>query len=231
MEAINEFIVQAATSPWVYLVVIAVVFVDAFFPPVPSESVVIAAAAASISVGQPNIALVIACAAAGAIIGDNVTFSIGRLVGLDRFSWMRRRRMRAALGWARRNLDRRAAVLLLTARYVPVGRVAVNLVAGASGFSRARFFGLSVLAGISWAVYSVTVGLLAGHWLHGNPLLGMIVGIVLGLATGVVIDAVLRAATRRREQAQGTGREQAQGTDGEEARRRGPRGIVAGEVE
>ncbi|WP_271177020.1 DedA family protein [Leifsonia poae] len=198
MDAVNEFIVQAATSPWVYLVVIAVVFVDAFFPPVPSETVVIAAAAASISVGQPNIALVVACAAAGAILGDNLTFTIGRLVGLDRFAWMRRRRMRAALDAAHRGLDRRAAVLLMTARYVPIGRVAVNLVAGASGFSRARFFGLSVLAGITWSVYSVTVGLLAGQWLHGNPVLGMLVGVALGLVTGVVIDAVIRMIAQRR---------------------------------
>ena len=38
MDAVNEFIAQAAASPWVYLVVFAVVLVDAFFPPVPSES-------------------------------------------------------------------------------------------------------------------------------------------------------------------------------------------------
>ena len=199
MDAINEFIFTAVSSGWVYPVVLAVVFVDAFFPPVPSETVVIAAAAASISVGQPNIALVIVCAAAGAVLGDNATFAIGRLVGLDRFRWMRRPRMRAALGWARRGLDRRAAVLLLTARYVPVGRVAVNLVAGASGFSRPRFFGLSVIAGLSWALYSVTVGLLAGQWLHGNPFLGMLVGVGLGLATGVAVDAVIRMSAKRRE--------------------------------
>jgi len=197
VDALNELIAQAMSSPWIYLMVVAVVFVDAFFPPVPSESIVIAAAAASISLGQPNIALIVACAAVGAIVGDNVTFAIGRGVGLTRFRWMRRPRMQAALGWARDGLDRRAAVLLLTARYIPVGRVAVNLVAGASGFPRRRFFGLSILAGLSWAAYSVTVGLLAGHWLHGNPVLGMLAGIAMGLATGVLIDAGMRLAARR----------------------------------
>jgi membrane protein DedA with SNARE-associated domain len=201
VEAINEFITQAASSPWIYLLVLAVVFVDAFFPPVPSESIVIAAAVAGVSVGQPNVALVVVFAAIGAIAGDNLTFAIGRSVGLDRFRWMRRPRMQAALGWARRGLDRRAAVLLMTARYVPVGRVAVNLVAGASGFSRMRFLGLSILAGISWAAYSVTVGLLAGHLLHGNAFLGMLVGIAMGLATGVLVDAAIRLTARRRESA------------------------------
>ncbi|MFF1877062.1 DedA family protein [Leifsonia sp. NPDC058230] len=198
MDAVNEFIAHAASSPWIYLVVLGVVFVDAFFPPVPSESIVIAAAAAGIYLGQPVIAAVIACAAVGAILGDNLTFAIGRAVGLDRFRWMQRPRIRVALGWARRGLDRRAAALLLTARYVPVGRVAVNLVAGASGFSRPRFFGLSVIAGLSWSLYSVTVGVLAGQWLHGNPLLGMLVGIGMGLVTGVVVDAVIRIAAKRR---------------------------------
>jgi len=201
VDAINEFIAQAASSPWIYLLVLGVVFVDAFFPPVPSESIVIAAAVAGVSVGQPNVALVVAFAAVGAIAGDNLTFAIGRAVGLDRFRWMRRPRIQGALGWARRGLERRAAVLLMTARYIPVGRVAVNLVAGASGFSRPRFFGLSVLAGTSWAAYSVTVGLLAGHLLHGNTFLGMLVGIGMGLVTGVLVDAVVRHVAKRRESA------------------------------
>ncbi|MFF1571158.1 DedA family protein [Leifsonia sp. NPDC058292] len=199
MDVVNDFIVQAASSPWIYLVVLGAVFVDAFFPPVPSESIVIAAAVAGVAVGQPNVMLVVAFAAAGAIIGDNVTFAIGRLVGTERYRWMWRPRVKAALGWAKRGLDRRAAVLLLTARYVPVGRVAVNLVAGASGFSRPKFFGLSVLAGLSWAAYSVTVGLLAGQLFGGNALLGIVVGIAMGLVTGVLVDTAIRIVARRRE--------------------------------
>ncbi|WP_410720630.1 DedA family protein, partial [Brevibacillus sp. SIMBA_076] len=81
----------------------------------------------------------------------------------------------------------RAGMLVLSARYVPVGRVAVNLVAGASGLSRRRFLLLSVIAGASWAITSVTVGVLAGHLLHGNAVLGIVIGIALGLALGAVV--------------------------------------------
>ena len=197
IDAINAFIAAAVSTPWVPIVIVLTVLIDAFFPPVPSESVVIGAAAAAVSVGEPNIALVIACAAVGAVAGDNLTFAIGRTVGLERFGWMRRARMRSALQAAGRGIAKRPALFLMTARYVPVGRVAVNLVAGASGFPRRKFFLLSVLAGISWAVYSVAIGLLAGLLLHGNALLGMLVGIVGGLASGVLVDLLIRLITRR----------------------------------
>ncbi|MFP3466381.1 DedA family protein [Leifsonia sp. SIMBA_070] len=199
MDAVNEFIAQAAASPWVYLVVFAVVLVDAFFPPVPSESIVIGAAAASVAVGVPNLPLVLACAAAGAVVGDNLTFTIGRAVGFERFRILKRPRLRRAIERARAGMRSRAGMLVLSARYVPVGRVAVNLVAGASGLSRRRFLLLSVIAGASWAITSVTVGVLAGHLLHGNAVLGIVIGIALGLALGAVVDAVLRMASRRRE--------------------------------
>lgn len=202
MDVVNEFIASAAASPWVYLVVFAVVLVDAFFPPIPSESVVIAAAAAAVATGNPNLPLLLACAAAGAVAGDNLTFAVGRAVGLERFRFERRPRLRAALDRARRGIHSRAGVLVLSARYVPVGRVAVNLVAGAAGVSRLRFLMLSAIAGVSWALYSVTVGVLAAHWLHGNALLAMLIGIAVGVAVGFVVDALLRASGRRRAAAE-----------------------------
>lgn len=199
MDAVNEFIAQAAASPWVYLVVFAVVLVDAFFPPVPSESVVIAAAAAAVAVGTPSLPLVIACAAAGAIAGDNLTYAVGRRVPLDRIGLLRGPRMSAALARSRRGIQRRAGVFVFSARYVPVGRVAVNLMAGASGVAPRRFLLLSSVAGASWALYSVTVGVIAAQWLGGNALLAMIVGIAIGVSAGIVVDAVLRAVGRRRD--------------------------------
>ncbi len=202
MDVVNEFIANAAASPWVYLVVFAVVLVDAFFPPVPSESVVIAAAAAAVATGNPNLPLLLACAAAGAVAGDNLTFAVGRAVGLERFRFERRPRLRAALDRARHGIHSRAGVLVLSARYVPVGRVAVNLVAGAAGVSRLRFLMLSAIAGVSWALYSVTVGVLAAHWLNGNAFLAMLIGIAVGVAVGFVVDALLRASGRRRAAAE-----------------------------
>ena len=78
---------------------------------------------------------------------------------------------------------------------MPLGRVAVNLTAGATGFPPRRFVGLAALAAATWAAWSVGVGALAGHWLEGNPLLGSAAGIVVALALGLAVDRVARRFT------------------------------------
>ncbi|WP_022887088.1 DedA family protein [Glaciibacter superstes] len=199
LNTLNEFVVSLAGSPWVYLITLAVVIIDGFFPPIPSESVVVALGALAISTGAPNLFLLLLVASVGATTGDTIAYLIGRRIGVDRFRWMRHPRVARAIERARSALDRRAAMLLLTARYIPVGRVAVNMTAGATGFPLRRFLPLAMLAGLSWATYSILIGVLAGAWVHDNPLLGAGVAIVLALVIGFVVDAVLTRVTRRRD--------------------------------
>lgn len=197
----NELIMQAIASPWLYAVMFAVAIIDGFFPPIPSETVLVAAAAVAASTNSTNLILLCAIAAIGAAIGDNIAFSIGRGVGTRRFRWMRRPRVAASFDWAGRTLDRSGAGLILGARYIPVGRVAVNMTAGALHYPRRRFIPLSVIAGAMWAVYSVFIGLLAGNLVKDQPLLGAVIGIVLALVIGFVIDRIVTARRRRLEAA------------------------------
>ncbi|WP_101845441.1 DedA family protein [Zhihengliuella sp. ISTPL4] len=196
MDILNDLILQAIASPWLYAVLFAVTVIDGFFPPIPSETVLVAAAAVAASTGDGNILLLGVVAAVGAAIGDNITFLIGRRLGTTRFAWMRRPRIAAAFAYAQRALDRRSATLILGARYIPVGRVAVNMSAGALGFAWRRFLPLSLIAGVSWSIFSLAIGLLAGAWLHDQPVLSAGIGIVVALIVGVVIDRI--AALRRR---------------------------------
>lgn len=200
MDILNELIMQAIASPWLYLVLFAVTVIDGFFPPVPSETVLVAAAAVAASTGEGNLLLLGAVAAIGAAIGDNIAFVIGRGLGTTRFAWMRRPRIAAAFAYAQRALDRRSATLILGARYIPVGRVAVNMTAGALGFPWRRFLPLSLIAGLSWSIFSLAIGLLAGAWIKDQPLLSAGLGIVIALVIGFVIDRIA-AARRRREPA------------------------------
>ena len=196
VDILNDLILQAIASPWLYAVLFAVTVIDGFFPPVPSETVLVAAAAVAASTGDGNILLLGAVAALGAAIGDNIAFLIGRRLGTTRFAWMRRPRVAAAFAYAQRALDRRSATLILGARYIPIGRVAVNMSAGALGFPWRRFLPLSLIAGVSWSVFSLAIGLLAGAWLHDQPVLSAAIGVVVALIVGVVIDRI--AALRRR---------------------------------
>lgn len=197
MDILNDLIMQSIASPWLYLVLFAVTIVDGFFPPVPSETVLVAAAAVAASTGEGNLLLLGAVAAIGAAIGDNVAFLIGRGLGTTRFAWMRRPRVAAAFAHAQHALDRRSATLILGARYIPVGRVAVNMSAGALDFPWRRFLPLSLIAGISWSVFSLLIGLLAGAWIKDQPLLSAGLGIVIALIIGLVIDRIAAARRRR----------------------------------
>jgi len=191
-----EFILSIASSPLVLLVAFLVVVLDGFFPPVPSETVVVALASIGFATGAPNPWLVLLAAALGSFVGDNIAFTIGRRLGIDRFRFARGPRVAALLDRVRGTLVNRSASTILTARFIPVGRVAVNVLAGSSAFPRRRFVVLSAMSGIGWAAYSVLVGVLAGAWLHDQPLLGAAVAVVAALGIGLVIDRVAQRIGR-----------------------------------
>ncbi|MFS0912855.1 DedA family protein [Microbacterium sp. 179-I 3D2 NHS] len=198
MDVINELILHAVASPWLFLVLFAVTVIDGFFPPVPSETVLVAAAAVASSTGEWWMLVPLGLVAAvGAAIGDNIAFAIGSRVGTVRWRWMRRPRVAAAFAHAEAALDRRSAALILGARYVPVGRVAVNMSAGALGFAWRRFLPLSLIAGASWSALSLIIGLVAGSWVKDQPLLSAGIGIVIALAIGVTIDRATAIRRRR----------------------------------
>ncbi|HEU0257638.1 MAG TPA: VTT domain-containing protein [Microbacteriaceae bacterium] len=199
MDPVTDLVMHLMASPWVYPVLFALVVIDGFFPPVPSESVVVAAAAVGIASGAPAPWLIVLVAALGAALGDNIAYWIGRRAGV-RFRWMRRRRVRRMLARSGRALRHRTAVVILTARYIPVGRLAVNMTAGATRLSWRRFWPLTVLGGVSWSIYSTMVGLVAGTWAHNQPLVAAAVGIVIAVALGLATDQVttrVRQARRR----------------------------------
>ncbi|WP_431072260.1 DedA family protein [Microbacterium phyllosphaerae] len=203
MDVINELIMQTVASPWLYVVLLAVTVIDGFFPPVPSETVLVAAAAVLASTGELWALIPLGLVAAlGAAIGDNIAFALGRRLGTTRWAWMRRPRVAAAFTHAERALEQRSAALILGARYIPVGRVAVNMSAGALRFSWRRFLPLSVVAGISWSALSLTIGMLAGAWVKEQPLLSAGIGIVVALVIGLIIDRVTAARRRRAPVAQ-----------------------------
>src|SRR5699024_7632740 len=128
--------------------------IDGFFPPVPSEAVVITLAVAASTSGAPNMLAVFVVAAVGAWVGDQSACASGRGIGTARAPFLRGPRGQRAVAWARQALSARGASFILAARYVPIGRVAVNMSAGALGYRRRSFMTISAIAGVTWAAYS-----------------------------------------------------------------------------
>ncbi len=194
-DQLESGLLDLASSALVYPALFAFAMIDGFFPPIPSESAVIALAVSAHATGEPELFLVLLVAAAGAWCGDQIAYQLGRLLGTERIRFLRSSRGRRAVAWATRALQQRGAVFILAARYVPVGRVAVNMTAGAVGYARRRFMAFSAIAAVAWSAYSTLIGLVAAQWLGDRPLLAMVVGVVVGIAMGVVLDLLL---TRRR---------------------------------
>lgn len=193
----EEWLLGLAGSPLVYLGLYLFATIDGFFPPIPSESVVIALASLSVSAGKPSLVLVILGAAAGAFTGDQIAYTIGRRVKVRSLRIFRNARAQAALDWAQKALATRGASFIIAARYIPVGRVAVNMTAGALHFPRRRFVALAAFAAITWACYASVIGIGAGRLLEGHPVYAIIVGVIGGMIIGVVVDKMLSLWARR----------------------------------
>lgn len=179
-----------AGSPWIFAVLFLFAAADGIFPPVPSESLVIALAAMAISTGRPNLWLVLLVASLGAFTGDQLAYQLGTRA--HRLRLLRSARGRSAIARAEGTLAARGASVIIAARYVPVGRVAVNMTAGAVRYPRRRFVGLAAVAAVTWSVYVALIGIGAGAWLGGNMPVAVGVGILGGIALGVVVDRAMR---------------------------------------
>lgn len=206
---LEEFILHAAAQWWVLPVTGLLCLLDGLVPAFPSESVLVALAAI-VQDGEPfALTALWAVGALGAFCGDNLAYLAGRTVGTDRWRWMRSKAVAGAMDMARRNLDRRGAFLLFTARFVPGGRVAVNLTAGATRYSYLRFVLLDAFACMAWSAYSILIARMTTGWLE-SPLAKIAVSLVGAFVVGLIMDRLIHLALSRREQAvarraQGTG--------------------------
>ncbi|HVX45133.1 MAG TPA: DedA family protein [Mycobacteriales bacterium] len=193
---IMDFVHGLMSSPWIYALIFAIAAVDGFFPALPSESMVMLAGVFAVT-GTPNLALVIVAGAFGAICGDHVSYGIGRGARGHLHRRMRAgRRRHAAFSWAGRMLDERGPLILVVARYVPGGRTAATMTAGAVGYRVRPFSFFTCIAGLSWALYCVLLGYLGGKAFENNPLLGLIASFALMVLITVVVEVVRRVRGR-----------------------------------
>lgn len=188
----DAWLLALAASPLVYLGMFAFAFIDGFFPPIPSEAALVGLAALSVSGEQTNLPVLLLVAALGAFGGDLVAYAIGTRIDVSRIPVLRRGRGRRSVLWAENALAHRGPSFILAARFIPIARVAVNVSAGALGYPRARFVALAAAGSVMWSLYSAALGIGAGSWLTGRPMLAVVVGVAGGIVIGVGVDRLLK---------------------------------------
>ncbi len=141
-------------------ILFAVVMVESFGIPLPGETALIAFGVLAAQ-GHYSVAAVIAIAAAGAIVGDNLGYwLIGRIGGralFRRWRWLNRYGDRV-LPRAEALMERHGGKTVFFGRFVSILRYTVAWVAGLSRMQWSRFLFWNAAGGIAWAA---AVGLTA----------------------------------------------------------------------
>lgn len=194
-EKIIEWIHGFAGSPLALLVLAGLCFMDAFFPPLPAESIVIGLTSwyfASAPGEVVPLPLIFVCAVVGAMLGDSFAFWLGTLIPVERIKFLNEGKGKPAYDLACRMLHKRGTSFIFAARFIPGGRVAVNMCAGATKFGYPRFLRTDFAAVLCWVAYGMTIGYLSGRILGPiNPLLSVVVGMTGGVLLSLILDRVV----------------------------------------
>jgi len=157
--------------------------------PIPGETVTLLAGYAA---GHDQLVPVgvMASAAFGAILGDNIGFWIGR-----RFGWrmiLKKGRMlrqdNEQLERLKQGFLRRAGLSVFLGRFVALLRVLAGPLAGAAGMPYKRFLVCNAAGAILWATIMVSIAWMGGRWF---PIQRLIDGVAQAGLVGLLIVAGL----------------------------------------
>ena len=193
-----------------YGAVFAGVMLESIGLPLPGESLMIAAALYAATTHHLNIFLLVPAAAAGAILGDQIGYFIGRWIGFRVLA-----RWGKKIGLSDERLDlgrylfrRYGGWVVFLGRFVAVLRTFAALLAGANRMPWHTFLLWNALGGIGWtALYGFTA-YAAGDAMHRltGPI-GIVIA-VLGLGAIIVGFLYIKRNERRLLQAARQGMQQ-----------------------
>lgn len=184
-------------SPVFYVVIFAIAVLDSVFPVVPSETMVIIGGVAA-GLGDLNVLAVIAVGAAGAFVGDNMSFEIGLRAKEPVTRWYSRSEKRAKrLEWADRQIEERGGLLLITARFIPGGRTLLTLSCGITGQPHRWFAQWVGAAAIIWASYAALLGYAGGKTFEDNHTLAFVVAFTTAVSITVLIEVIRHFRKRK----------------------------------
>ncbi len=181
-----------------YLFLVLLVGIESFGVPLPGETVLIAGALVAAQ-GKIHIAEVLLAAWAGAVLGDNLGYAIGRFGGrrlVLRYGWylhVTEARVHRVEDFFRR----RGIVIVVLARFIEVLRQLNGIVAGIGGMPWWRFLACNATGAVLWVgmwgylTYRLTHRLRYVH--HVFAWIGPVV-----IAVSLLLSLVLILLHRRR---------------------------------
>ncbi|HMH48526.1 MAG TPA: DedA family protein [Solirubrobacteraceae bacterium] len=198
-----DHLVQVAGYPLLFLLVMG----ESSGVPIPGETALITAAVLA-SRGKLSIELVIVLAAAGAIVGDNIGYLIGRKGGrwlLERPGRFHRQRLEV-LRTGEPFFERHGSKAVYFGRFLLGLRVWASWLAGATRMHWRSFVLWNALGGISWAVaiglIAYFLGNSAGNAIETFGIYGLVAALV-----AVASALFMHRRTRRRRSSSGDARE------------------------
>lgn len=190
MDSVLHLVEVVMASPWLYVLLFAVVAADSVFPVFPGETVVITAGAYAAAQESPHALVLIPVTMAAALSGDLIAHHVGRGAGPVTRLLRARRAGDKLLTWAENGLNTRGGALIVTARFIPGGRTATSIASGMIRYPRPAFAGFALLAATAWALYNVGIGMAGGLLFRERPLLGVVLGIALALVLSWLIERI-----------------------------------------
>ncbi|MGZ3644303.1 MAG: DedA family protein [Ktedonobacteraceae bacterium] len=187
---------QNALDNFGYAAVALFIMIESSGIPFPGETMLLLASFYAAVSHQLQIPLVIACAAFGAIIGDNIGYAIGRsggrafVVRYGKYVFIKPEHLALAEAYFAKHGNK----TVFFGRFVALLRAWAAFLAGVNHMPWRTFLFYNAVGGILWATIYGTLGYIAGRFFHDNFAQVERLATTLGwIGTGLIVLGVLVA--------------------------------------
>jgi len=193
-----------------YPAVTLFVLIESAGIPVPGESIVLLASFTAATDHQLQLSIIIVCAAAGAIIGDNIGYVIGRVGGraiVERFGkyfFLKPHHLEQA----ERFFARQGEKAVFFGRFFALLRIWAAFLAGMNRMRWSKFLLYNAAGGIVWATLAGLTGYIAGNLLHSFGQLDQVEGTLAWITVGTLAALALAWVLWRRRRKKGRAQEE-----------------------
>lgn len=201
MNSVVQWVLGMVGDPTTFIAVAVILAIGGTITVLPTQSLVVAVTTLLAAHGDVPFGpmLLFVAATVGMVAGDLFTFWLVRVVRVDRIPFLNGDSVSALRVSTRERLEANPGPILITGRFIPMGRILTNVAASDAGMSLGRFAKLSTVGGTAWAAYSIAIGSIAGVWAERFPVTMVIVAVVVSILLGYVFQRLEAWYTRRRQ--------------------------------